>query len=94
MTSAIALSASHGFGVNAPREHVFDVFGESDLGLCDFAKRNDAALIVGLDKRLSVTVELKGSFYSEVYERESIGNLFEAVFNSNACHGSLPSSDE
>lgn len=77
------------FKVDPTRQHVVEIFRETNLPFSNFAQRHNAAFVVSNDKRLSVSIQLERALHGEVNERKAIGNLFQTVFNGNACHAIL-----
>lgn len=82
----LAASTTRGRGLVV--EGLGEVFDEGDAVVCDFAQGRDDFFVVGFHEGLRVFHELSRTFDAEVDQREAIGNLFETVFNGNACHES------
>src|SRR5690606_17237901 len=59
---------------------------EAGEPLGDFAQRRHRGFVLGFDARLVPLGQLAGAIGGRQRERKSVGNLFEAVFDSNASH--------
>src|SRR5690606_40688197 len=66
---------------------------ETNLPVCDLAQRDHrgllAAMALGVDQRRGTDRDLTCTISRGQRELEAIGNVLKAVFDGDACHGSI-----